>query len=160
MTDSDFLQPMVDPQIKKIGIRKVTARNEGGTRTVINVRDFTVVTDEASGTNTGPTPLETVLASLAGCEAVIINRVAEAMKFKYSAVDLESEGEVDQRGSRGVRGVRPYFNWVRLKITVHSRESAERLEKLKKNVESWCPVINLLRSAQVEVRTEWTLVAD
>ena len=45
------------------------------------------------------------------------------MKFKYSAADLECEGEVDQRGSRGVR---PYFNWVRLKITVHSRESAER----------------------------------
>lgn len=97
MTDSDFLEPTVDPKVKKIGIRQVTARNEGGTRTVIRVRDFTVVTDEASGTNTGPTPLETVLASLTGCEAVIIDRVAEAMKFKYSAVDLEFEAGDSRR---------------------------------------------------------------
>lgn len=67
MNDPGFLEPTVDPKVKKIGIRKLTARNEGGTRTVIKVRDFTVVTDEASGTNTEPTPLETVLASPAGC---------------------------------------------------------------------------------------------
>lgn len=160
MDDTDLLEPSVDPKIKKIGIRKVTARNEDGTRTVTTVRDFTVVTDEASGTNTGPTPLENVLASLTGCEAVIINRVAEAMRFKHSAVELECEGEVDQRGSRGVLGVRPYFNWVKLKIFVHSQESKQRLEKLKKNVEYRCAVINLMRSAQVDVVTEWALVPD
>lgn len=160
MTDPELLEPSVDPKVKKIGIRKVKARNEASTRTVTTVRDFTVVTDEAGGTNTGPTPLENVLASLTGCEAVIINRVAEAMRFKYSAVDMECEGEVDQRGSRGVHGVRPYFNWVKLKITVHSNESPERLERLKKNVEYRCPVINLMRSAQVEVITEWTMVPE
>ena len=59
-----------------------------------------------------------------------------------------------------VHGVRPYFNWVKLKITVHSNESPERLERLKKNVEYRCPVINLMRSAQVEVITEWTSVPN
>ncbi len=52
------------------------------------------------------------LSSLMGCEGVIINRCAEAMRFKYSSVHMEADGEVDQRGSRGVQGVRPYFNWV------------------------------------------------
>ena len=160
MSDPDLLQPSVDPKVKKIGIRKVNARNEASTRTVTKIRDFTFVTDEASGTNTGPSPLESVLASLTGCEGVIINRVAEAMRFKYSAVDMECEGEVDQRGSRGVQGVRPYFNWVNLKIAIHSNESPQKLERLKKNVEYRCPVMNLLRGAQVEVRTEETLVPE
>ena len=35
------------------------------------------------------------LASLCGCEGVIINRCAEAMKFNYSAVDIEADGEVE-----------------------------------------------------------------
>jgi len=56
--------------------------------------------------------------------------------------------------------VRPYFNWVNLKIVIHSNESPQKLERLKKNVEYRCPVMNLLRGAQVEVRTEWTLVPE
>ncbi len=160
MSDPELLEPSVDPKVKKIGIRKVKARNEASTRTVTTVRDFTVVTDEASGSNSGPTPLENVLASLTGCEGVIINRVAEVMRFQYNAVEMECEGEVDQRGSRGVRGVRPYFNWVKLKVTVHSNESPERFARLKKNVEHRCPVMNLLRGADVEVMTDWTLAPE
>ena len=160
MSDPELLEPSVDPKVKKIGIRKVKARNEASTRTVTTVRDFTVVTDEASGSNSGPTPLENVLASLTGCEGVIINRVAEAMRFQYNAVEMECEGEVDQRGSRGVRGVRPYFNWVKLKVAVHSNESPERFARLKKNVEYRCPVMNLLRGAGVEVMTDWTLAPE
>lgn len=160
MPDPELLKPSVDPNVKKIGIRKVTARNEASARTVTTVRDFTVVTDEPTGSNTGPTPLESVLASLTGCEGVILNRVAEAMRFKYSAVDMECEGEVDQRGSRGVHGVRPYFNWVKLKLIVHSSESPEKFARLKKNVEYRCPVMNLLRSANVEVITDWTMVPE
>ena len=160
MSDPELLEPSVDPKVKKIGIRKVKARNEASTRTVTTVRDFTVVTDEASGSNSGPTPLENVLASLTGCEGVIINRVAEVMRFQYNAVEMECEGEVDQRGSRGVRGVRPYFNWVKLKVTVHSNESPDRFARLKKNVEDRCPVMNLLRGADVEVMTDWTLAPE
>ncbi len=160
MAEPELLPPSIDPNTPKIGIRRVVARNEATTRTVVRVRDFEVVTDEANTTNTGPTPLETVLAALAGCEGVIIQRCAQAMRFTYSAVDMECEGEVDARGSRGVRGVRPYFNWVALKIAIHSGESPERLEKLRKNVEFRCPVMNLLRGADVEMRVDWELVPD
>ena len=116
VAESDLLPPSVDPNTSAIGIRRVVARNEASTRTVMMVRDHVLITDE-KGTNTGPTPLEMCLSSLLGCEGVIINRCAEAMKFEYTAVDIEGDGEVDQRGSRGVQGVRPYFNWVRLRIT-------------------------------------------
>ncbi len=160
MADADLLPPSIDPNTKKIGIRRLTARNEAATRTVITVRDFEVVTDEPHDSNTGPTPLETVLAALAGCEGVIIKRCAAAMNFSYGAVDMECEGEVDARGSRGVPGVRPYFNWVKLGIVIHSNETPERLEKLRKNVEFRCPVMNLLRGANVEVTADWKMVPE
>lgn len=157
MSDPDLLEPSIDPAKKAIGIRRVSARNEASTRTVVMVRDHVVITDEKES-NTGPTPLEMTLSSLLGCEGVIINRCAEAMKFQYTAVDLEGAGEVDQRGSRGVQGVRPYFNWVKLRIRVHTEETQERFERLTKNVEYRCPVMNLFKSADVDVSIIWERV--
>ena len=157
MTEPDLLPPSVDPNKKALGIRRVSARNEASTRSVMMVRDHVVVTDE-KGTDTGPTPLEMTLSSLLGCEGVIINRCAEAMQFSYTAVDMEADGEVDQRGSRGVQGVRPYFNWVKLRIRVHTEETQERFERLTRNVEYRCPVMNLFKSADVDVDIRWERV--
>ncbi|WP_292292171.1 OsmC family protein [Marivita sp.] len=157
MTDPDLLPPSVDPNTKALGIRRVSARNEASTRSVIMVRDHVVITDEKES-NTGPTPLEMTLSSLLGCEGVIINRCAEAMQFAYTAVDMEADGEVDQRGSRGVQGVRPYFNWVKLRIRVHTDETQERFDRLIRNVEARCPVMNLFKSADVDVQITWERV--
>lgn len=158
--DPDLLPPSVDPDKLKIGIRQVSMRNEATSRSVMTVRNHTIITHEPGDGDTGPTPLETTLSALAGCEGVIIYRCAGAMRFKYSAVEIDAEGEVDQRGSRGVRGVRPYFNRVKMDIRIHSNETPERLEKLKTNVEYRCPVMNLFRSADVKVEANWALVSE
>lgn len=158
--DPQLLPPAVDPDKLRIGIRKVTARNAATARSVMTVRGHEVVTDEPNDGDTGPTPLETTLSALLGCEGVIIYRCAGAMGFSYSAVEMEAEGEVDQRGSRGVRGVRPFFNWVRMTIRIHSGETPERLEKLRRNVEYRCPVMNLFRAADVDVEAVWELVPE
>ncbi|MEN8197528.1 MAG: OsmC family protein, partial [Pseudomonadota bacterium] len=123
MSEPELLEPSIDPNKHAIGIRRVSAQNKAATRTVMTVRSHELITDER-GTDTGPTPLEMALSSLLGCEGVIINRCAQAMGFKYSAVEMDAEGEVDQRGSRGVRGVRPYFNWVSLLL---ARPKATRI---------------------------------
>ena len=157
MSDNDLLPPSVDPNTKALGIRRVSARNEASTRSVMMVRNHVVITDEKES-NTGPTPLEMMLSSLLGCEGVIINRCAEAMQFAYTAVDMEADGEVDQRGSRGVQGVRPYFNWVKLRIRVHTDEPQERFDRLTRNVEYRCPVMNLFKSADVDVQITWERV--
>ncbi len=157
MSDPDLLPPSVDPNTKALGIRRVSARNEASTRSVMMVRDHIVITDEKES-NTGPTPLEMTLSSLLGCEGVIINRCAEAMQFSYTAVDMEADGEVDQRGSRGVQGVRPYFNWVKLCIRVHTDEPQDRFDRLTRNVEYRCPVMNLFKSADVDVEIKWERV--
>lgn len=157
MVDTDLLEPSIDQKKKAIGIRRVSAHNDAATRTVMMVRDHVLITDE-KGTNTGPTPLEMALSSLLGCEGVIINRCAEAMKFAYRSVEMDAEGEVDQRGSRGVQGVRPYFNWVKVRVRLYSDETEERFQKLIKNVEYRCPVMNLFRSAGVDVKMAWELL--
>lgn len=160
--DPDLLAPSVDPKTKKLGIRTVKGRNDGGTRTVMKVRHFDeVVTDEPDtlgGTNTAPSPLETTLVALVGCDGVIIHGCAEAMGFSYTGVDFECSGQIDVRGPKGVPGIRPYFEKVDMTITLHTDEPPERVEKLKKNVEFRCPVMNLMRSADVELTVDWQVV--
>ena len=155
----DMLAPSIDPVTKKLGIRTITGRNEAGTRTKIQVRHFDpVVTDEPDtmgGTNTAPSPLENVLASLVGCDGVIINGVAEAMGFAYSGVDFECTGQIDIRGPKGVPGIRPYFEKVDIRIVLQTDEPADRVKKLQDNVEFRCPVMNLLRDAGVDLAVVW-----
>jgi len=40
MTDTDILEPSIDPKTRKIGVRHVSATNAGGTRSKVQVRDF------------------------------------------------------------------------------------------------------------------------
>jgi len=154
-----MLEPSVDPKTKKIGVRSVKGRNNAGTRTVINVRHFPeMITDEPDsmgGTNTAPSPLETTIAALVGCDGVIINGVANAMRFEYTGVDFDCSSQIDVRGPKGVPGIKPYFEKVDLKITVYSDESDDRFEKLKFNVENRCPVMNLMKDAGVELTADW-----
>lgn len=96
-----------------------------------------------------------MLVSLVGCDGVIINGVATAMKFKYSGVDFECQREIDVRGLKGVAGIRPYFESATLKITVYSDESEKRFAQLCKNVEYRCPVMNLLDAANVDMAVDW-----
>jgi putative redox protein len=156
-----ILPPSIDPQTRKLAVRSVRGVNEGGTRTLVQVRDFPpVATDEPDtmgGTNTAPSPLETLLVSLVGCDGVIINGVAKAMGFDYSHVALDACGQIDVRGPKGVRGVRPYFEKIEMVIEVTSPESEERFETLKTNVENRCPVMNLVKDAGVALSVNWRL---
>lgn len=160
MIDPEIIEPSIDPLTRKIGIRHVKATNAAGTRTRIQVRDFPAVfTDEPAslgGSNSAPSPLETVLVALVGCDGVIINGVATAMGFSYSGVDFACESQIDVRGPKGVPGIRPYFESGRLEITVYSDESDARFRQLCRNVEFRCPVMNLLAAAQVDMTVVWS----
>jgi len=159
MIDPDIIEPSIDPLTKKIGVRHVKATNAAGTRTKIQVRDFEpIYTDEPAslgGTNSAPSPLETVLVALVGCDGVIINGVANAMGFAYAGVDFACESQIDVRGPKGVPGVRPYFESGKLNITVYSDEPEGRFRQLCRNVEFRCPVMNLLAAAKVDMQVTW-----
>jgi len=161
MAESDLLEPSVDPTTRKLTFRNVTAHNDGGSRTIVSARDTPgLITDEPTsrgGTNQGPTPVETVMGALTGCDAVITHVVAKLLKFEYGSVDYTCDAEIDPRGVGGVKGVRPYFEKVTVNKTIHTNEPPERIEKLKKNVEQRCPVSNLIRDAGVDLTINWVV---
>ena len=159
MTNTDLIEPTVDPNARKLTYRNLSAHNGGGDKTVVSVRDTPdLVIDHPTsrgGTNQGPTPVETVLGGLVGCDAVITRQVATILKFEYGAIDYTCEAQIDTRGPAGVKGVRPYFEKVVVKKTIQTNEPPDRIAKLEKNVEQRCPVSNLIRDAGVDLTIEW-----
>jgi len=162
MAEADLIEPTIDPNTRNLTYRNVVARNGASSKTVVSVRDTPgLVTDEPTargGTNEGPTPVETVMGGLCGCDAVITHLVAGLIDFEYGDIEYVCDAEIDPRGVHGVEGFRPYFEKVTLKKTIKTNEPEDRIEKLKKNVEQRCPVSNLIRDAGVDLHIEWIVV--
>lgn len=144
------------PIIRK---KAITAVNDGSLRTEIDCGEFGVmVTDEPvahGGTGEGPSPLQTVLGALCGCESVTFSRTAAEMGFQYAGIDFEAMYTIDIRGRLGERSVRPHFQTVRVQATVRTGESEERLRAVVEETEARCPVFNLFKDAQINVEMLW-----
>lgn len=139
--------------------KKVSAHNAGGMKAVIDAGELgTFVTDEPiahGGSGEGPSPLQTVLGALCGCESVTFHRTAEELGFAYEGIDFEADFTVDIRGRMGVAEIRPHFQTVRVQATVHTDESQERLTEVVEETERRCPVYNLISDAGVKAEMLW-----
>lgn len=139
--------------------KALTAHNDGGMRTTIDVGEYgLLVTDEPvahGGTGAGPSPLQTVLGALCGCEAVTFSRTAAEYGLGYSGIDFEAEFKIDIRGRLGNRGVRPHFHTVRVMAYVDTDASEDELAAVVEETERRCPVFNLLSDAGVRLHMRW-----
>lgn len=160
-TQTFEVDPGLDPTKAHIIHPRVRTDNSDGTRVTVFTQNHAWTIDEPKhkgGSDLGPTPLESLLGSLAGCESVVLRLVANAIDFKYSDLKIDCEGTADLRGARGVGGVRPYFTHVKIVLTLATDEPEHRIDLLRRNVELRCPVMNLFSSADVEMDVVWTIV--
>jgi uncharacterized OsmC-like protein len=150
--ETDLTKPLVRR-------KKVSAVNHATMRTEIDTGEYGVlVTDEPvahGGTGEGPSPLQTVLAALCGCESVTFNRTAADLDFPYEGLEFEAAYTIDIRGRMGVRGVTQHFQTVRVQATVTTGEPVERLTEVVEETEARCPVYNLIKDAGVNLEVVW-----
>ena len=149
-------EALSEPIIRR---KRLSAHNEGGLRTVVDCDEYgTFVTDEPvehGGSGEGPSPLQTVLGALCGCEGVTFSRTAEELGFAYEGIDFEAGYTIDIRGRMGRRDVRAHFQTIRVQATVWTNESEERLGAVVAETEARCPVYNLVCDAGVDVEMVW-----
>ncbi|MQA04178.1 MAG: OsmC family peroxiredoxin [Streptosporangiales bacterium] len=139
--------------------KALIAHNDATMRTVVDAGEYgTFTMDEPEahgGTGAGPSPLQTVLGALCGCEAVTFYRTAAEYGFSYTSIDFEGSFTIDIRGRSGDRAVRPHFRTVRVRAIVVTEEPIERLAEVVEETEARCPVFNLVRDADVDVAVQW-----
>lgn len=140
----------------------------GGYKSAVHIRDLPVsYLDEPKalgGDNDGPTPLESVLASLCACTSMIVHIMQREMRFEIDAMRCEAEGVVDVRRVEMRRTGKKYseiepvayhFHKVEQRIYIQTREPDERLTDLEHQVARLCPVSRLLADAGVDFQARW-----
>ena len=139
--------------------KSLSATNPGNMTTTIEFPGLASLTlDEPvkhGGGGQGPSPLQGVLGSLCGCEAVTFSRTAKEKNFNYNGLEFEAEFTIDIRGRMGVRSVVPHFKTVLVQVYVKTNEDEARLLEVVKETEARCPVFNLIKDAGVEIECVW-----
>lgn len=122
-----------------------------------DIRGHKVVIDQpanAAGTDTGPTPLELVLVSLAGCIGTLGRIIAMQRRIALRGMTIRVEGEIDTDGllGRPIAG-RIGFEGITVMVDVDADMTDEEKEVFIHEVDRRCPVSeNLLNATPIHVR--------
>lgn len=140
--------------------KTVTVESTLGESFVIesDIRGHKVVIDQpanAAGADTGPTPLELVLASLAGCIGTIGRIMAMQQRIALRGMAIKVEGDLDTDGLLGkpIEG-RIGFKKISITVDVDADMTDEEKAAFIHEVDRRCPVSeNLLNSTPIHVKT-------
>jgi uncharacterized OsmC-like protein len=139
--------------------KTVTAFNPATMRTQIDYGEYGVtILDEptnAGGSGDGPSPLQSVLGALCGCESVTFRRTAADLGLDYASIRFDAAFTIDIRGRLGNRSVRPHFQTVRVRAIVVTSASLGDMAAVIEETEARCPVMNLLLDANVDLEIDW-----
>ncbi len=93
------------------------------------------------GTDAGPTPLEYLFISLAGCIVTIGNIVAKQRRLPVRQIECHVEGELDTDVLMGKStDVRAGFTGIRVHTKIDADMSQEEKEAFLKDVDARCPI--------------------
>lgn len=121
-----------------------------------DIRGHKVVIDQpanAGGGDTGPTPLELLFASLAGCIGTIGRIVAMQQRIALRGMAIKVEGPLDTDGLLGkpIDG-RIGFEGISITVDVDADMSDAEKEAFIHEVDARCPVSeNLLNATPVSI---------
>ncbi|WP_082049693.1 OsmC family protein [Arthrobacter sp. SPG23] len=119
-------------------VQPVHVVHQGGDRFDINVRGHVIRTDQPTsdgGEDTGPTPTELFIASLAGCVAFYARRYLDRHGLPTEGLAVEADFQMGSRPARVAR--------IEVRLTIPAGVPAERREPLLA-VASHCTVHNSL----------------
>ena len=118
---------------------------KGGFRSEATIRDFDPISsdepDALGGTDTGPNPVEQVLAALGNCLAVGYAANATAMGIEIKDLDINLEGDLDLHTFLGLapQGNAGYDN-ISVRVNIDSDASQADIETLHEKVVGTSPV--------------------
>lgn len=136
------------PGAERAEFRAVTVSPEDTFATDSSVRGFAVRLDEPTalgGADSGPNPVEAVLAALGSCQAIVYRAYASALGLQLDRVEVDARGTLDLRGFLGLAPVAPGYQEVSFRVRIESPEAPEKIRELTRIVDEHCPVLDVLR---------------
>ena len=135
-----------EPGVARVSF-KVEGELVGPTEVDLHARAHALKVDEPellAGDDKAANPVEYALAALASCQAITYRFWAEKLGIRLDGLEVSAEGDLDLHGFFGLDGeARAGFTAVRIDITPHGPEPAERYRELADVVDAHCPVLDL-----------------
>ena len=92
------------------------------------------------GNDTGPCPMEYLLATISGCVASMFRLVAMQNGIKLNGLNIITKGKLDAEGLFGTnKNVRPGLNDIELDINIDADISDSEKESMTEEVIKRCP---------------------
>lgn len=136
-----------DPDAAKVTF-KSSSRLTEGFRSEVSIRQHRLAADEPpalGGADSGPNPVELILAALGTCQEITYRAYATALGIPLDSVSVELAGDIDLRGFFAVdESVRSGYQNIRGTVNIESSASEAELQKLRAVVDAHCPVLDIL----------------
>jgi uncharacterized OsmC-like protein len=127
-------------------------------RTHVRAGSHDFVTDEPAalgGTDLGPTPVQTLIASLLGATNVLLHRIAHKHHVSLEGLKLSASATLDLRGVKLQTEIDVPLSTIRLTIDVSSPSAEAALQAVRADLRRYCPVSKMLRAAGTEIEDIW-----
>jgi len=137
---------------------KLKGTGETHARTRVRTRDVETVVDEPpvrGGTNEGPSPTETLMASLIGCTNVITHRLAERMGVKIADLAVDAHAKLDRRGVALEEEIAVPFPEITMKISLRTNATPDQIATLSADLGRYCAIAKVIRAAGTNLVEEW-----
>jgi len=129
----------------------ITGESENPTKMKLKAGKFSLVIDEPKGmggTDEGPSPIQVLLMSLAGCLNVTGHEVAKQKGLKLNGINVKIEGVMNPCTFIGC-SFEERAGFQNIKVAVHADmpgATEEEKEAWLKETESRCPVTDNIRA--------------
>ncbi len=135
---------------------RVKAQSENPAKTIVKARNFQIIVDEPQdlgGTDSGPNPVEYVLAALAGCLNVMGHLIAKEMNFELRGLEIDLSGDLNPDRLFGKSDKeRAGYKQIEVKIKPDCDADQATLNKWLEQVEARCPVSdNIQHTTPVQI---------
>ncbi len=138
----------------------VNAKQLEGFKIETRSRDHVAYVDQPAaggGANSGPTPLEYLFVSLAGCIVTIGHIIAKQRRLPVHGIEVHVEGELDTDVFMGKssNGTRAGFPCLRVVVNIDADMSQEEKEKFLHDIDVRCPISDNIHSlTQMEYQVQ------
>lgn len=113
------------PQIATTVFRASSFSEQDGFAVRSQIRGFSTVMDEPlelGGTDTGPNPVEMLLAALGGCQEIVYRAYAAVMGLEIERIEVHAKGYLDLRGLLNLAEVPSGFSQISFTTRIVSAE--------------------------------------
>jgi uncharacterized OsmC-like protein len=143
---------------KKTALLRAETQCSSHARSDVFIRDVVLTIDEPverGGTNVGPTPTESVIATLIGCTNVIAHKCAKNRDINIGNLHISAVCEFDRRGVLLEEEIDIPFKKVTLTVKTNPTVDKSERDHIAEDVAKYCPLSKLFQQAGTDIEAIW-----